>query len=153
MAFLLSDESKCVSQHVGAIIVKEGRIVSTGYNGTPPDLPNCCDIFDKDNFDREDHHKWSKDNEIHAEMNAIAFAAKHDIGIEGCDIYITMSPCNDCLKNMIPAGIKNVFYLYKYDKVDVNPTLLKKINVEEVPNADKLKKWVEKFGLLYKLKT
>ena len=153
MAFLLSDESKCVSQHVGAIVVKEGRIVSTGYNGTPPDLPNCCDIFDKDNFDREEHHKWSKDNEIHAEMNAIAFAAKHDIGIEGCDIYITMSPCNDCLKNMIPAGIKNVFYLYKYDKVDVNPTLLKKINVEEVPNADKLKKWVEKFGLLYKLKT
>ena len=48
-AFLFAEQSKCVSHHVGAVIVKNNRIISTGVNGTPPDLPNCCDIFDKDN--------------------------------------------------------------------------------------------------------
>ncbi|NMC60764.1 MAG: dCMP deaminase [Candidatus Methanofastidiosa archaeon] len=150
MVFILAEESKCVSHQVAALIVKEGRIISTGINGTPSGLPNCCEIFDKDNFDREEHHKWSKDNEVHAEMNAVAFAAKYDIGVEGCDMYVTISPCNDCLKNLIPAGIKNIYYLYLYDKVTLNPTLLQKINVQEVPNAEHLKKWVEKHGLVPK---
>jgi len=153
MAFLMSDESKCVSHHVGAVVVREERIVVTGYNGSPPGLPNCCDVFDKEDFDRVEHSKWSADNEIHAEMNAFAFAAKYDIGIDGCDMYTTISPCNECLKNMTMTGIKNVYYLYKYDRIAVNPTLLQKINVQEVPGAEELKLWVEKFGLLYKGKS
>ena len=148
-AFLFADESKCVSHHVGAVIVKDKRIISIGYNGSPPDLPNCCEIFDKDNFDREDHHKWSKDNEIHAEMNALAFAAKTNIETEGADMYITLSPCNDCLKNISMTGIKNVYYLYLYDKIDLNPALLKVVNVQEVPGADTIKEWVEMNNLSY----
>jgi len=148
-AFLFADESKCVSYHVGAVIVKDKRIVSIGYNGTPPGLPNCCEVFNKDQFDREAHHVWSRANEIHAEMNAIAFSAKHNVEVDGCDMYITTSPCNDCLKNVSATGIKNIYYLYLYDKEPINPELLKAVNVQEVPGAAKIKQWVEDNNLNY----
>lgn len=148
-AFLFATKSKCVSHHVGAVIVKNGRIISVGYNGTPPGLTNCCDVFDPDNFDRNEHHKWSDDNEIHAEMNALAFAAKTNIETEDADIYVTISPCNHCLKNITMAGIKNVYYLYKYDGSILNPELLKIVNVKEVADAKEIKKWVEQNNLLY----
>ena len=117
--------------------------------GTPGGMPNCCDIFDKDNFDRKLHSPWSDDNEIHAEMNALMFAARYPVEVEGCDMYTTLSPCNECLKNISMTGIKNVYYLYLYDRVKINPALLEKVNVQEVPNAKELKKWVEDRGLLY----
>jgi dCMP deaminase len=148
-AFLFAEKSHCVSHHVGAVIVKNGRIIVTGYNGTPEDLPNCDEVFDKENFDREAHHLWSKDNEIHAEMNTISFAAKNDVNTDGADMYVTISPCNECLKNAIPAGIKNIYYLYLYDKINLNPILLKKVNVMEVPGAKEIKEFVERNNLLY----
>jgi dCMP deaminase len=149
-AFLFAEKSHCVSHHVGAVIVKDRRIIVTAYNGTPENLPNCDEVFDKNNFNREEHHIWSKDNEIHAEMNAISFAAKNLVDIDGADMYVTISPCNDCLKNIIPSGIKNIYYLYLYDKISLNPTLLKKINVQEVSGAADIKKFVELNNLLYK---
>jgi len=148
--FLLAENSKCVSHHVGSVIVKEDRIISMGYNGTPPGLPNCSDHFDKNSFIRAEHSAWSDDNEIHSEMNSLMYAAKHNVEVEGCDIYVTISPCNECLKNITMSGIKNVYYLYKYDRIAINPILLNKVNVQEVPNADELKLWVEKNNLLYK---
>lgn len=152
-AFLFASKSHCVSHHVGAVIVKDGRIVSTGINGTPEGLGNCDNHFNPDNFDREEHHLWSKDNEIHAEMNALMYASKRgNVETEGADMYVTISPCNDCLKNAIPAGIKNIYYLYLYDKISLNPVLLKKINVQEVPGAEEIKAFVEKNELLYKPK-
>jgi len=151
-AFLFAEKSHCVSHHVGAVIVKNGRIIVTGYNGTPEGLPNCDEHFDQENFDREAHHIWSRDNEIHAEMNATQFASKYGVDTEGADMYVTISPCNDCLKNAIPAGIKNIYYLYLYDKVNLNPALLKKINVQEVPGAEEIKKFVWLNNLLYKPK-
>ena len=148
-AFLFAEKSKCVSHHVGAVIVKNRRIISVGYNGTPPNLPNCCDVFDKDNFDREAHHHWQQKNEIHAEMNAMAFAAKQGEDIDGCDVYVTISPCNDCLKNISMTGIKNIYYLYLYDKIDLNPAMLEIVNVLEVPGAEEIKKFIDKNNLLY----
>ena len=148
-AFLFAQKSKCVSHHVGAVIVKDNRIISVGYNGTTPGLPNCGDVFNKDDFDREAHHKWQKDNEIHAEINSFAFAAKRGDSIDGCDMYTTISPCNECLRNLSMTGIKNIYYLYLYDKVDLNPELLKAINVQEVPGAEEIKKFIEKNDLLY----
>ena len=148
-AFHFATKSHCVSHHVGAVIAKDKRIIVTGINGTPEDLPNCDDHFDKDNFDREAHHKWSKDNEIHAEMNAIGFAAKHNVEVEGADMYVTISPCNECLKNICATGIKNIYYLYLYDKIDLNPELLKKVNVQEVPGSEEIKRFIEKNDLLY----
>jgi dCMP deaminase len=149
-AFHFASKSHCVSHHVGAVIVKDGRIVSTGINGTPEDMPNCDEIFDKEKFDREKHHFWSKNNEVHAEMNALMYASKKgNVETEGADMYVTISPCNDCLKNAIPAGIKNIYYLYLYDKIALNPALLEKINVLEVPGAAEIKEFVERNNLLY----
>ena len=146
-AFLFAEKSHCVSYHVGAVIVKNGRIIVTGYNGTPEDLPNCDEVFNKDNFDRDARHAAQTENII--SMNAISFAAKNDVNTDGADMYVTISHCNDCLKNAIPAGIKNIYYLYLYDKINLNPTLLKKINVQEVPGAKEIKEFVEKNNLLY----
>jgi|AntAceMinimDraft_18_1070375.scaffolds.fasta_scaffold34771_2 dCMP deaminase len=148
-AFLLAENSKCVSHHVGAVIVKDERIVSMGYNGAPPGLPNCSDVFNKDNFDPIEHSKWSDANEIHAEMNALMFSVKNNVEVDGCDMFVTISPCNYCLKNISMSGIKNIYYLYKYDKSDLNPVMFQKVNIQEVSNALELKKWIEKNNLLY----
>jgi dCMP deaminase len=149
-AFLFAKKSHCVSHHVGCVIVKDKRIIVTGINGTPEGLGNCDNHFDPNNFDRETHHLWSKDNEVHAEMNALTYAAKHgNIETNGADMYVTISPCNDCLKNAIPAGIKNIYYLYLYDKIELNPALLKKIHVQQVPDAEEIMEFVKLNNLLY----
>ena len=83
----LATASKCVSKQVGAVIVKDGRILSTGYNGTPAGFINCCDHWN--NEYTAEHHEWSKTYEIHAEMNAIIWAAREGISIEGATIYVT----------------------------------------------------------------
>jgi len=87
-AYLLGKESKCVSKQVGALIVRDNRVISMGYNGTPAGYENCCDHFpDYTKKDRDVHHKWSRIYEIHAEQNGIDFAAKH--GVSTTDvIYI-----------------------------------------------------------------
>ena len=141
-AYLLGQESKCVSKQVGCVIAKDKRIISTGYNGTPPGFKNCNEVFDKDNFDREEHHKWSKIYEIHAEMNAIAFAARNDIGIEDAELYTILQPCDDCLKNIIAAGIKKIYYVIPYDKATEDNKLWDKIENEMV-NDPKLNKWLK----------
>jgi dCMP deaminase len=143
-AYLLGQESKCVSRQVGAVIAKDKRIVSTGYNGTPPGFTNCNEHFL--NYDpaihREAHHIWSKMYEVHAEMNAIAFAAKNDIGIEGAEIYTILQPCDDCLKNIIAAGIKKIYYVIPYDKATKDNQLWNKIEHEHVIDLELLE-WLE----------
>ena len=109
--------SKCVSHKVGVILVKDKRIISTGYNGTPAGFQNCNDVF-QNNFSRDEHHNFSENFEIHAEMNAIIFAAKNGISIEGADVYTTLHPCNNCLKNLCNRGIHNIYYLDDYDKFE-----------------------------------
>ncbi|MCK9446387.1 deaminase [bacterium] len=148
-AYLLGQESKCVSKKVGAIIVLNGRIVSTGYNGTPPGFINCCDKFPQynPNVHREEHHKWSLMYEIHAEMNAIAFAARNDIGIEGAEIYTILQPCDQCLKNIIAAGIKKIYYLIPYDKSTLDNELWGLINSEVVSDPD-LIDWIKQQEIL-----
>jgi len=141
-AYLLGQESKCVSHKVGAVIAKNKRIISTGYNGTPPGFQNCNKKFDKNNYDREEHHKWSKIYEVHAEMNAIAFAAKHDIGIEGAEIYTILQPCDDCLKNIIAAGIKKIYYVFEYDKSEKSNALWNEIEYEKVEDPSLLR-WLQ----------
>lgn len=141
-AYLLGQESKCVSHKVGAVIAKNKRIISTGYNGTPPGFINCNEKFDPKNFDREEHHNWSKIYEVHAELNSIAFAAKNDIGIEGAEIYTILQPCDDCLKNIIAAGIKKIYYVFSYDKSDKNNYLWNEIEHEQVDDPSLLR-WLQ----------
>ncbi|MGE4419349.1 MAG: cytidine/deoxycytidylate deaminase family protein [Sulfurimonas sp.] len=109
----IATASKCVSKKVGAVIVKDGRILSTGYNGTPAGYINCRDHWEDEYT--SDHHEWSKTYEIHAEMNAIIWAARKGISIEGATIYVTLEPCSECSKNIIASGIKRIVYLKPYE--------------------------------------
>ena len=109
----LATASKCVSKQVGAVIVKDGRILSTGYNGTPAGFTNCCDHWDGEYT--HEHHEWSKTYEIHAEMNAIIWAARQGICVENATIYVTLEPCSECSKNIIATGIKRIVYAKPYE--------------------------------------
>ena len=114
----ISTASKCVSKQVGAVIVKDGRILSTGYNGTPPGFTNCCDQWGGKHTN--EHHEWSKTYEIHAEMNAILWAAREGIKIEGATIYVTLEPCGECSKNLIASGINRIVYSNSYERTNSN---------------------------------
>jgi dCMP deaminase len=109
----IASASKCVSKQVGAVIVRDGRILSTGYNGTPAGYTNCCDYWDGEYT--PEHHVWSQTYEIHAEMNAIIWAARQGISIDGATIYVTLEPCSECSKNLIASGIKRIVYNKPYE--------------------------------------
>lgn len=135
-----AEHSTCVKRKVGAVLVKDLRILSTGYNGTPSGFCNCCDVFGngpkeiatKAIFYKNDfpnslnskksyeghyftHHEFSEKYEIHAEQNCLAIAAKNGISTNGCELYITTAPCAQCAKLIIASGIKKVYYkeIYK----------------------------------------
>lgn len=140
-AYLLGQESKCVSRQVGAVIADHKRIISTGINGTPAGHINCNEVFNIKKFDREEHHKWSKMNEIHAEMNAIIFAAAEGKAIEGSEMYTILQPCDECLKNIIGAKIKKIYYVIPYDKATKDNPLWKLIEHEQVDDPELLQ-WI-----------
>ena len=124
VAKAFADQSSCVKRKVGAVLVNDLRIVSTGYNGTPSRLRNCNDIFtDKDSIgeyygEKLNHHQFSEKYEIHAEQNCIAFAAKNGVKTEGCVLYVTTAPCVNCAKLIIAAGIKKVVFEEDYKNED-----------------------------------
>lgn len=109
----IAKASKCVSKQVGAVIVRDGRILSTGYNGTPAGYQNCSDFWN--GAYTKEHHEWSKTYEIHAEMNAIIWAARKGISVEGATIYVTLEPCSECSKNIIASGIVRIVYARAYE--------------------------------------
>jgi dCMP deaminase len=122
VAHLISRRATCTRGHIGAVIVRDHSILSTGYNGAPSGLPHCndtnCRIY------RSTHPDGTVEencvNTIHAEINAIAQAAKHGVSIKDADIYITSSPCIHCLKVLINVGIKTIYYdkPYKIEHID-----------------------------------
>lgn len=140
IAYLISQESKCCSWKVGAVIEKDGRIISTGYNGSPAGGINCCDHAEENGWlgskkvitgvgsgyhfkvglkseFRNQHSDWSKKNEIHAELNALLFAARKGSSIEGATMYVTLSPCSDCAKAIAQSGIKKLVFCEMYDRL------------------------------------
>jgi dCMP deaminase len=125
IADTVSECSTCQYFKVGAVIVKDDRIISIGYNGTPRGYEHCADrSFET----REAHHKWSEKFEIHAEVNAILFAAKNGISIDGTTIFSTLQPCNNCLKMICNSGINRIIFKEKYDKFEVSPEILNLLN-------------------------
>ena len=112
--------SKCQSKQVGCIIVKDKRIISSGCNGTPSGAINCSDLFDKNKMSeinyREIHHKFSESMECHAEENAILMAAKFGNSIDGAVFYVSMKPCERCLKMIANLNVKDIYYNKIYDK-------------------------------------
>ncbi|MCX6183088.1 MAG: dCMP deaminase family protein [Bacteroidetes bacterium] len=111
--------SHCTRKQVGAIIVKNGMIISDGYNGTPSGFDNCCE-----NDNNETH--WYV---LHAEANAILKLAKSTNSGEGATLYITLSPCKDCSKLILQAGIKRVVYMNAY-KDDEGIAFLSKSDIQ-----------------------
>lgn len=112
IAVQVATRATCNRKHVGAVIVRDKTILSTGYNGSPRGLPHCDDA---DHELKEMGGRKSCVRTVHAEANAIAQAARTGTAIEGAELYTTASPCYDCLKLIINAGIKKVICLEFYD--------------------------------------
>ena len=108
MARIWSRNSKAKRSKVGCIIVKDGRIISDGYNGTPKGFNNDCEFFC-------DGKLVTKPEVLHAESNAIAKLATSTQSSEGSILYTTMAPCFDCAKLIIQSGIKHVYYIDDYN--------------------------------------
>ena len=109
----------CARVQVGCVIVRDGRIISTGWNGVPAGSQHCDDkyIFGAmPEPDMESHHEWSTKHELHAETNAIGYAAKNGVSTKGAALYTSVSPCIDCAKLIIAAGIEQVYWAKKYDR-------------------------------------
>jgi len=104
MANVLAERSTCDRAHVGVVIVKDNRIISTGYCGSPKGRPHCEDVGCLIGPD------GGCIRTVHAEANAIAFAAKHGVSLEGSTLFTTLAPCYACSKLIINAGIIQVVY-------------------------------------------
>ena len=123
MAKTWSELSHCERKKVGALIVKNGMIISDGYNGTPSGYDNCCET---ENW--ETH--WYT---IHAESNAILKCARWGHSCEGATLYLTHSPCKDCSKSVLQSGIKRVVYIEDYKDLEgVNFLINSGIQVEKI---------------------
>jgi len=112
----VAERSTCTRAKVGAVIVRDKNILATGYNGAPAGLPHCSDegclIYTSKTPSGETEENCFRT--IHAEINAIAQAAKNGAAIRDADIYITHTPCIHCLKVLINTGITRVFYERPY---------------------------------------
>lgn len=106
VASTIAQRGTCARAQVGAVLAKDGRIISTGYNGPPSRQPHCspeyCDVAQ------------SCTRSVHAEANAVAFAARQGISTDGCEAYLQLSPCVECAKLLINAGVIVVFYREEY---------------------------------------
>ena len=112
MASIWAENSYCQRRKVGALIVKDKMIISDGYNGTPSGFENVC----------EDENNVTKPYVLHAEANAITKIARSSNNSDGATLYVTDSPCIECAKLIIQAGIKRVIYARDYrlsDGVDL----------------------------------
>ena len=108
MATIWAENSYCERRKVGALVVKDKMIISDGYNGTPAGFENIC----------EDENNVTKPYVLHAEANAITKIARSNNNSEGATLYVTASPCIECAKLIIQAGIKRVVYGEKYRLTD-----------------------------------
>lgn len=119
MARIWAENSHCQRRKVGALVVKDKMIISDGYNGTPSGFENVC----------EDADNVTKPYVLHAEANAITKLARSNNNSDGSTLYITDSPCIECAKLIIQAGIKRVVFAQKYRLVD-GLELLQRANIE-----------------------
>ena len=116
IARLIAQESKCCKYKVGAVIVRDGKIIGHGCNGTLPGMVNCNEHASENGWlfngelhglQRAKHREWSARNELHAEMNAIINAGTD---VSGCDLYVTMVPCEKCAIMITGFKFKKVYY-------------------------------------------
>lgn len=121
MALIWAQNSYCKRRQVGALLVKDKMIISDGYNGTPSGFENNC----------EDENNKTFPYVLHAEANAITKVAKSNNSSDGATLYVTSSPCLECSKLIIQAGIKRVVFYDSY-RLEDGINLLKKAHIEVV---------------------
>ena len=122
----LSTLSYCIRAKVGSILVKDGNVISMGYNGTPSGMHNYCEILN------EDGSLTTKSDVLHAESNAILKAARMGVSTNGTTMYCTLSPCKDCAKLILQSGVKRVVYLDKFPRDNGSIEFIKQfITVEQ----------------------
>jgi len=153
IAEIVSKQSSAKRLQVGAIVVKEDRIISIGYNGMPAGWTNECEkkvYADETNFQTEDwqfveedsglllkYNMVTKDEVIHAEANAIAKLARSSESGEGSTMFLTHAPCIHCAKQIYTAGIKNVYYRNTYrDSSGIDFLDKCGVVIEKIDNAD-----------------
>lgn len=135
LAEKLALRSHCVKAQVGAVLTKDTRIVSLGYNGPPAGTHNCDQEWPIDGCARDS--KGSCSLALHAEQNAILYAVKNNTTIDGSTLYVTLSPCIACARVIYTMGIKRVFYKNSYAEfkniaTDEGVEFLKKFGVEVI---------------------
>ncbi|HNQ62155.1 MAG TPA: dCMP deaminase family protein [Bacteroidia bacterium] len=141
----LSRKSHCVKISVGAVLTKDTRIVSLGYNGPPAGTHNCDQEWPEVGCPRDS--KGSCSLALHAEQNAILYAAKNGVPMTGCTLYVTLSPCLACARIIFTMGIKKVLFLesyaaYKGIALDEGVDFLRRFGVEVeqfVPGTEQAK--------------
>lgn len=123
IAGVWSQRSTCSRNHVGAVLVRDGRTIASGYNGAAAGMPHCshkcnCDMhgspFNDDTHRPECASIAPCETAVHAEANIIAFAARHGVMTDNAYLYTTLAPCVACAKLLINAGVRNVVYLEEY---------------------------------------
>ena len=121
MAKIWAENSYCKRRKVGALVVKDKMIISDGYNGTPSGFDNVC----------EDNRDLTLPYVLHAEANAITKLARSSNNSDGSTLYVTASPCIECAKLIIQAGIKRVVYAEKY-RLEDGVALLQRAGIEVI---------------------
>jgi dCMP deaminase len=119
LAKITATRSTCLAFPVGATIVKDRQVLATGYNGSPSGSAHCTTLgYCYPELSACNVSKILPSRSVHAEANAIAQAAKHGISTGGASIYVTLEPCLSCLKLIISAGIREVFYETTFNSGD-----------------------------------
>ncbi|MBO5763368.1 MAG: dCMP deaminase family protein [Lentisphaeria bacterium] len=137
IAQVAASRSNCSRRQVAAVIVRDHRVISTGYNGTPRGVKNCCDGgCPRCNSDIPSGTGLAECLCSHAEENAIVQAACYGIPVQGATLYTTFSPCLQCAKMIINAGIREVIFHRHYSIDDVSTALLKEAGVLIRPIGD-----------------
>ena len=134
IAFAVREKANCTGNRIGAVIVKDNRVICTGYNGVPEGMINCLEggCLRCQNPDNQFPSGTGYDLCIcvHAEQNALLSAARFGIAVEGATIYTTMQPCFGCAKELAQAKISRVVYLHPWAPSDVDPKMDLKKNAE-----------------------
>ena len=134
---VIAERSHCLKNKVGSVIVRDGRIVSMGFNGMLPGIPNCESIEDCPRRNVVSGTNYEIGDCQHAETNAILFAARYGIVTKGASLYVNCSICRICARNIVSAGISTVYYTSAknyYNGIE----LLKKIAINVIDMKERM---------------
>lgn len=145
LAVDVSLRSTCLRHKIGSVIVKNGQVISTGYNGAPSGLDHCLELGClRDKLKIPSGERIEVCRAVHSEVNAVIQAAANGVDMNGASLFCTHKPCISCTKMLINCGIKKIFYLEDYPN-ELGDKLLAQASVESTKLDKKdLEKWIRK---------